>query len=258
MAYEHGMITWADLASPDVEAAKPFYAGLMGWEADDIEYEGQFAYAVFRHAGELAAGMGKQSEEMAEQGIPPLWTTFVNVDGIDEIAASFAANGGEIVVPPMDVMDQGRMTYGLDPTGAPIGFWQAAAHHGADRFNDPGFLTWSELTTRDPRAAIEFYTTILPWTVTQMDMAGLPYYIFVLGERPVSGIMTMDESRPAEIPSHRMTYFRVEDTRAAVDEVALLGGQVPVPPFDTPQGTAAVISDPSGGTFSIIDPAPQA
>lgn len=33
----------------------------------------------------------------------------------------------------------------------------------------------------DPRAAIEFYTTILPWTITQMDMAGLPYYIFVLG-----------------------------------------------------------------------------
>lgn len=109
----------------------------MGWEADDIEYEGQFAYAVFRHAGELAARMGKQSEEMAEQGIPPMWTTYVNVDGIDEIAASFAANGGEIVVPPMDVMDQGRMIYGLDPTGAPIGFWQAAAHHGADRFNDP-------------------------------------------------------------------------------------------------------------------------
>ena len=257
MAYEHGLITWTDLASPDVDGAKAFYCGLMGWEADDIEYEGQFAYVMFRRGGELAAGMSKQSAEMAEQRVPPMWTTYVNVASADDIAAAFAASGGEILVAPMDVMHQGRMTYGADPTGAPIGFWQPAAHHGADKFNDPGFLTWNELTTRDPQAAIDFYTAILPWTVAHMDVAGLPYYMFMLGERPVAGIITMDESGPADVPSHWMTYFRVEGTRAAVGKVAELGGEVPVPPFDTPQGTAAVINDPSGGTFSIIDPAPQ-
>ena len=56
MAYEHGLITWTDLASPDVDAAKAFYGGLMGWHADDIEYEGEYVYTMFRHAGELAAG----------------------------------------------------------------------------------------------------------------------------------------------------------------------------------------------------------
>lgn len=90
MTYEHGLITWTDLSSPDIEAATAFYGGLMDWEADEIEYEGEPVYTMFRHGGGLAAGMGEQSAEMAQQGIPPLWTTYVNVDSVDQIAEAFA------------------------------------------------------------------------------------------------------------------------------------------------------------------------
>ncbi len=257
MAYPHGLITWTDLSSPDVPGAKAFYSATLGWEADDIINEGQVVYTMFRTDGKLAAGLGKQSPEMTEQGFPPLWTTYINVDDVDAIASAFADNGGELVVAPVDVMDNGRMAYGMDPTGAPIGFWQAGNHAGAEAFNDPGFLTWSELTTRDSVAARDFYTTILPWRVTEDDMGGFMYYTFWLGERPTAGIMTMDETWPDDLPAHWMTYFRVADADATVVAVEKAGGKVPVPPFDSPVGKVAVVNDPSGGTFSIVGPAPE-
>jgi predicted enzyme related to lactoylglutathione lyase len=257
MTYPHGLITWTDLSSPDIDAAKAFYGGLMGWEPDDILYEGQLVYTMLRSGGKLAAGLGKQSAEMADQGLPPLWTTYINVDDVDSVAAAFAAHGGQIIAPPMDVMESGRMTYGLDPTGAAVGFWQAGNHVGADAFNEPGFLAWNELTTRDPQTAIGFYEAILPWKVEEQDMGGFPYHMIMLGDRPTAGIMTMDDNWPEEIPAHWMTYFRVPDTDAAVTRVAELGGVVSVPAFDTTQGKVAVINDPNGGTFSIVGPAPQ-
>ena len=254
--YPHGMITWTDLNTPNVDRAKEFYGALLGWEAEDIMYGDQPVYVMFRYNGKLAAGMAGQSAEMAERGVPPSWTTYVNVDDVETVAARFTDNGGNLVVPPMDVMDNGRMAYGMDPTGAAIGFWQAGNHRGAEAFNDPGFMTWNELTTRDSAGARDFYTAILPWELSEQDMGGYPYYMFMLGERPVAGIMTMDDARPADTPAHWMTYFRVQDTLAAVAIATEIGGSVPAPPFDTPQGTAAVINDPDGGTFSVIDPAP--
>jgi len=70
------------------------------------------------------------------------------------------------------------------------------------------------------------------------------------------GIIKMDESWPAEIPAHWMVYFRVADTDAAAARITELGGTVSVQPFQTPAGKIAVINDPQGGTFSIIDPPP--
>jgi predicted enzyme related to lactoylglutathione lyase len=229
----------------------------MDWETDDLVYEDQVVYTMFRSGGKLAAGLGKQPAEMTERGLPPLWTTYVNVNDVAVVAEAFTANGGQILAPPMDVMDSGRMTYGLDPAGAAIGFWQPGNHVGADEFNDPGFMTWNELTTRDHEAAVAFYTKILPWEVQAEDMGDFTYYMFMLGERPTGGLMVMDDNWPKEIPAHWMAYFRVPDTDAALTRVTELGGFVSVQPFDTPSGKVAVINDPSGGTFSIIGPAPQ-
>ena len=35
MGYQHGLFSWTDVAAPDPAAAKEFYTGLFGWEADD-------------------------------------------------------------------------------------------------------------------------------------------------------------------------------------------------------------------------------
>jgi predicted enzyme related to lactoylglutathione lyase len=52
-------------------------------------------------------------------------------------------------------------------------------------------------------------------------------------------------------------YFAVADADAAAAKAAELGGAVMVEPFDIPVGRIAVISDPQGAVFSIIQQAPQ-
>jgi predicted enzyme related to lactoylglutathione lyase len=46
----------------------------------------------------------------------------------------------------------------------------------------------------------------------------------------------------------------VADTDAAVAKVAELGGSVVVEPFDTPAGRIALVTDPQGAAFSVIQP----
>ena len=39
-----------------------------------------------------------------------------------------------------------------------------------DVFTTPGAFSWSELMTDDPKAATEFYGTLLGWTIEPMPM----------------------------------------------------------------------------------------
>jgi predicted enzyme related to lactoylglutathione lyase len=48
-----------------------------------------------------------------------------------------------------------------------------------------------------------------------------------------------------------MTYFAFEDVQATCDRCTELGGNVAVPPFETPVGMMAVLNDPNGAVFSI-------
>ena len=53
-------------------------------------------------------------------------------------------------------------------------------------------------------------------------------------------------------------YFGTADADATAVKAAELGGSVVVPPFDTPVGRIAVLSDPQGAMFSVIKNAPPA
>ena len=69
-----------------------------------------------------------------------------------------------------------------------------------------------------------------------------------------AGMMQMTDEWPADLPSHWMIYFVVSDCAASAETAESHGGQVLVPP--TPAGdvgTFAVIQDPQGAAFSIIE-----
>jgi uncharacterized protein len=80
------------------------------------------------------------------------------------------------------------------------------------------------------------------------------YTLFEVDGQMVGG--TTPPQMPG-VPSHWHVYFGVADADATVAKAAELGGSVLVPPFDTPVGRMAVIGDPQGAVFSIIQPAPQ-
>lgn len=254
MKHPHGRISWTDLQLPDPEAGKGFYAGLFGWEAEEVPAGEGVTYFLFRKDGKQVAGIGTQPPEQQQAGVPPMWTPYVNVDDVDKIAAHGAELGASVAMPPADVMDTGRIAFLFDPTGAGIGFWQPKIHGGAELLDGPGSMTWNELSTRDTKKAADFYTTLLPWEAVEEDFDGFRYTTFKLGDENVGGMFAMNENWPQEIPAHWMVYFAVEDTDAAAKKVEELGGRISVTPTDSPFGTFAVVADPQGGTFSIVNP----
>jgi predicted enzyme related to lactoylglutathione lyase len=264
--YPHGLFTWTDVSLPDPVGGSKFYSELFGWEAaDQHDPEGNYIYTMFTKDGETVAGLGKQPEAMQNQGIPPMWNSYITVDDLDEALAEVEANGGSVLVPAMDVMAAGRMALIGDPTGAPVALWQEGDHAGAGAFNRHGHMTWNELATRDTQAARDFYAAVLGWSYEPLPGAPSEYHLITVSDKPEDhatlakdnyngGIMAMDDTWPADMPAHWMVYFQVDDTDAAAERLTELGGSVSVPPFDSSAGRIAVVADPQGGTFSIIAP----
>jgi uncharacterized protein len=250
-SYAPGTPSWVDLMTSDPEGARTFYAGLFGWEIEVGPPE-TGNYGMARLRGHNVAGLGG---EPARDGMPTAWTTYIATDDVDGAVKRIADAGGEVMMGPMDVMGEGRMAVATDPTGAVFGMWQPGGHSGASLVNEPGTISWNELATRDLAAARRFYGAVFgyDWADVDTGEGGPLYATFVVGGRSVGGAMQMNDQWPAGIPSHWMPYFAVADADEAVAAVERLGGRVNVPPMDSPYGRFAIVADPQGGVFSVID-----
>jgi predicted enzyme related to lactoylglutathione lyase len=246
-SYPAGTPSWVDLASPDPAGSNAFYGALFDWEAYDLGPDAG-NYALFRKGGKNVAGSGP----IMMDGQPTAWTTYVGVDDCDATVELAKKAGAAVFVEPMDVMQAGRMAIFADPTGAVLGVWQPKDHKGADLANEPGTFTWNELDTRDVPAAKSFYSEVFGWQPNDMDMGGLSYTEWKLGDRSVAGMMPMPEMVPPEVPANWLVYFAVTDCDAAVAKATDLGATVLVPATDITPGRFAVLSDPAGAVFAVI------
>ena len=254
-SYAQGTPNWVDLQTTDQHAAKAFYSGLFGWAYDDQPMPQGPVYSMATLAGHPVAAIASQSPELAAAGAPAMWNTYLAVDSVDAAAAKVEPAGGKVAMAPFDIMDAGRMAFVIDPSGAPVALWQAGQHIGATLVAEPGTVCWNELITADP-GVTRFYSDVLGLTAATEDMGGgMSYTVFLVAGQPVGG--TMPPQAPG-VPNHWHVYFAVTDADATAAKVTELGGTVLVPPFDTPVGRIAVVSDPQGAVFSIIKSASPA
>ena len=254
--YAPGTFSWADLMTGDLEAAKEFYAGLFGWEYE-ISETPQGPYVMAHLDGKAVAGLGPQSEQEAQMGIPPHWNTYISVESADATAAKAAELGGTVVVPPLDAMDAGRMAFISAPGGEAFGIWEPRNHIGAGVVNEHGAVGWVELASRDVEGAKSFYTELLGWTAeTGESPTGEGEYTSVMvGERMNAGMLAMNENWPPDVPAYWSIYIYVDDLDAAIASTKELGGTVIMPRMDIPEvGGMAVIQDPTGAALSIMEP----
>jgi hypothetical protein len=156
-------------------------------------------------------------------------------------------------MPPMDVMDAGRMAVVQDPTGATIALWQAKNHIGAQTVNEPGSFTWNELQTPDVDKAAAFYAKVIGWDSQPFE--GSDYTVFNNEGNGIGGAM----KPPMEgIPANWVVYFAVDDTDATVAKAKQQGGSVLAEPMDMEGvGRIAVLADPQGAVFAVIKNAQQ-
>jgi uncharacterized protein len=255
-SYEPGMPCWIDLGTPDQDAAAEFYGALFGWRVEEDENAKQTGgYRVAMLGDKPIGGVMK----LMEEGQPPAWSAYVAVEDADATVAKVKEAGGAVVFEPMTVLDYGRMAFVADPTGAMIGIWQPGKNKGAGLVNEPGAMSWHELNTRDPEAAKSFYGDVFGWSFEdkEYERGGGTYTIVSLGDEGVGGLTDITDRVPAEVPAHWLVYFAVEDIDATVDTAREHGGEIPAGPFDIAEvGQIAVVKDPWGAFFAVIQPDP--
>jgi predicted enzyme related to lactoylglutathione lyase len=254
--YAHGTPCWIDLGTTDLAAAGEFYRELFGWELQERPDAGGYTMAMLN--GKTAAGMYPMMDAMKEQGIPPFWTTYLASDDVQRTAELVPKAGGKVMAGPMQVFDLGMGLVTQDPTGAAGGAWQGEKLRGAQVANEPGAVTWNELVTRDVPAARAFYTEVYGFETEEMEV-GLsePYILLKVAGHEVGGIVTTPPQYPPQAPSSWLSYFATADTDAGVATVQRAGGSVMSEPRDSPYGRMAIVGDPQGGTFALIEVAPQ-
>jgi predicted enzyme related to lactoylglutathione lyase len=178
-------------------------------------------------------------------------------DDTDATAALITASGGAVLAEPFDVPGNGRMTIAVDPAGAAFGVWQAAGTIGAEIYNEPGGLAWTDARLTDPDTARAFYTAVFGYRYQSLPGAPEHYTTFHLGEAPLGGIGGMMDPA-ATLPSHWLAYFSVADADAAVAAAVGGGGTLQGPPMDSPFGRMAFLTDPDGAVFALVGPVPGA
>lgn len=248
--YAEGAPCWADLNTPDLAGAQRFYGALLGWTFDDPVPE-MGDYTTCRRDGQSVAGMAPKQPGM---DMPSMWSVYLKSSDLDTSARQIEAGGGTLLMPPMDIPGQGRMLFAFDPTGAAFGLWEPGNHRGAERYDAAGSLCWHEVNTRDPAAADAFYRGLFPYEQAQIgDGETFDYTMWSADGKPVCGRLKMDQAW-GELPPHWLNYFAVEDCDATATKARELGGNVMHGPFDTPHGRVAVVADPYGAVFSVIQP----
>lgn len=249
-AYPEGAPCWVDASFPDIDAAKTFYGELFGWTFTG----GQEEFGGYEQAlsdGKIVAGlmplMPGQPEEAA-------WGIYYASADADATAARIREAGGQILAEPMDVSALGRMLIALDPSGAVFGIWQPGEHKGFEKKDEPNSFSWVEVQTRDTAPVDAFYDKVLPITAKQVgDGTGFDYKVWEVGGAPVAGRNKMGDGFPAEVPPHSLVYFDVQNCDDAVATVTKLGGSLVSGPNDSPFGRMAIVADPQGAGFAVID-----
>ena len=248
-----GQFCWLELTAIDWQAAKTFYCSFFNWRAEDEDIGGGMYYTKMFIDNKVVAAMFQRTPEQEAQGVMTNWLTYIAVDDVDATLTIAESLNATIFSGPHDVMNAGRMAIMQEPNGAIFAIWQANQHTGLEQRDISGSLCWSELATLNREESKTFYHKILGWGYDDKKMMEITYTELKAGEHQEGGMLEMTEEW-GDTPPHWMNYFAVENCDDAVISAQELGATICVPVTEIPDvGRFAVINDPQGATFSIIE-----
>lgn len=122
---EANAMTWVELSTTDVEAARAFYTAVLGWTTKDSSDVAAGDYMEFQHGGRSVAGM------MASQTGASYWMPYFQPADIDRMVGEATALGSTVMVPTMAIPG-GEFAVLVDPQGAAFGLFRPDAATPAD------------------------------------------------------------------------------------------------------------------------------
>jgi uncharacterized protein len=246
-----GKIVWTDLVTPDLEGAKRFYAALFSWTYRDVPGDRNYALALSN--GEPVAGLVQKALTSRETQ-QSAWLPFLAVRDVDATQQAALQHGGKVLSKPHEYPQRGRQAVLADPDGAVFAVLAADGGDPPDYLAAPGEWIWSSLHVKDPQHETAFYKSLFGYDVYDLATDGeAQHYILSSDDYARAGLNALPADSKRRHP-HWLNFVRVTDAADAAKRAVTLGGRVLVEPrIDRHGGQLAVLSDPIGAPFGVME-----
>ena len=247
-----GKLIFVQLVTPDLAAAKQFYAGLLGWTFRDFQVDGT-RYAEAYLDGQPVAGLIHKEKPAGAQR-QPAWLSFFAVRDVDAAQKVALANGAKLLFPLRNLPDRGSQAVFSDPQGAVFALLASGSGDPPDVLAAPGDWIWSSLITSGPDADAAFYQKLFGYEVFELPSnPGVEHLLLASDDYARASVNSLPANRPKAHP-HWLNYLRVEDADKTTAKVLALGGRVLVEPHvDRQGGKVSVVADPQGAPFGLLE-----
>ena len=247
----HGHFVWYELITTNVEAAKAFYTGVMGWGVRDASRPGR-TYILFTAGEALVSGLMDLPDTATQTGGTPFWIGYVGVNDVDTAADRIKGLGGAVHIPPTDIANVGRFSVFADPQGATLALLTPSSpdHETSAGMGALGRIGWHELFAADWEKAMAFHGELFGWQKADSQIGEMgTYQQFSAGGHTIGGMLTRPPAMPA---AFWLYYFNVENVDAAAQRVKAGGGQILDGPLELSGGNWIVqCTDPQGAMFAL-------
>jgi predicted enzyme related to lactoylglutathione lyase len=120
-----GSLTWNELSTRDISAAKGFYGKVFGWGAKDSQMGPDMTYTEFQIGGSSIAG-GMPMAANVPPNVPSHWLVYFAVADVDATIAKAQESGAQVMVGRQD-SPAGPFGILVDPQGAMFAVIQVSA-----------------------------------------------------------------------------------------------------------------------------------
>ncbi|SMF83788.1 VOC family protein [Pseudobacteriovorax antillogorgiicola] len=248
-SYKGGIFSWVDLQTTDIVKVKPFYRAMFGWDLVDEPTDDGFSYTLACLEGRKVAGLAQAGPDVPHS----MWQSYINVEKLDNLLEQVPAFGGQILMAPMEVSKHGRMACIKDPGDAVVYLWERKNTIGAEWVNDPNTLCWNELNTRQLSKSKDFYSKLFAWNFKEEKTGSDSYTTIEVDGWMNGGMLDMNDKIPEDVPPHWNIYFNVANLQSSLKTCQEHGGTIVAGPMEVPVGPFAIIADPSGAHFTVIE-----
>jgi len=247
-----GKVIWADLITTDLDGAKRFYGGLLGWTFRDTATGDSNPYTLALSDDQPVAGIVSHEVPAGERR-QPAWLPFLAVRDVNTAKRVALAHGAKLLVAPRIYPQRGQQAVFADPQGAVFAVLASRSGDPADDEVSPGEWIWSSLMTNDADTDAAFYQFIFGYDVFDLESDGGDHLVLSSDNFARASVNTMSGKNPNRHP-HWLNFVRVANVVEASAKATELGGRVLVEPhIDRHGGRVAVLADPAGAPFGLME-----
>ncbi len=245
-----GKRIYAELVTPDIAAAKQFYGQLFGWTFEDFIQRD----AIFTQASQNGQVIGGIYQKPLPPGRRPNWISFIATQNVAATTAQATQNGAKILLAPRAFANLGQEAILADPQGAVFAILQSNSGDPPDVLVQQGDWIWSSLIATDPTADAAFYKTLFGYEIYNLTDPQDAQHLILASDKFARASVNPIPSAWVGAKPRWLNYIRVDNAAATDTKIIALGGRVIQPPhIDRHGGKIAIVADPAGALFGVME-----